>query len=232
MEEKKEEIKKEEAKFEKVEPSKAKKEKKQKEKKEKVKGKTTTEGKKSNKVPVIIISIVVIILIIIAIYFIFIQSTPTKTIEGILQALKNSDYEKVNEYINYDELMSSSGTVDVNEEAQKLLFDKLSWNITETKKEEDTALVTVEVTNKNFKTIINNTMQEVLKRAFTGEQTTDQDTQNYLMEELRKEDVEMTTTTQNINLVKQDGKWIITTTNEELINMILPGLTEAINALN
>ena len=75
-------------------------------------------------------------------------------------------------------------------------------------------------------------MQEVLKRAFTGEQTTDQDTQNYLMEELRKEDVEMTTTTQNINLVKQDGKWIITTTNEELINMILPGLTEAINALN
>ena len=228
MEEKKEEIKKEEAKFEKVEPSKAKKEKKPKEKKEKV----ATEGKKSNKVPAIIIAIVVLILIILAIYFIFIQSTPTKTVEGMLQALKNSDYEKVNKYINYDELMSSSGTVDVNEEAQKLLFDKLSWNITETKKEDDTAIVTIEVTNKNFKTIISNTMQEVLKRAFTGEQTTDQDTQNYLMEELRKEDAEMTTTTQNINLVKQDGKWIITTTNEELINMILPGLTEAINALN
>ena len=209
MEEKKEEIKKEEAKFEKVEPSKAKKEKKQKEKKEKVKGKVTTEGKKSNKVPAIIISIVVLILIIIAIYFIFIQSTPTKTIEGMLQALKNSDYEKVNEYINYDELMSSSGTVDVNEEAQKFNIGTLP-----------------------DLHIINNTMQEVLKRAFAGEQTTDQDTQNYLMEELKKEDVEMITTTQNINLVKQDGKWIITTTNEELINMILPGLTEAINALN
>lgn len=222
------EEKKEEAKFEKVEPSKAKKEKKPKEKKEKV----ATEGKKSNKVPAIIIAIVVLILIILAIYFIFIQSTPTKTVEGMLQALKNSDYEKVNEYINYDELMSSSGTVDVNEEAQKLLFDKLSWNIAETKKEDDAAIVTIEVTNKNFKTIINNTMQEIIKRAFSGQETSEQDTQNYLMEELRKEDAEMTTTTQNINLVKQDGKWIITTTNEELINMILPGLAEAINALD
>lgn len=232
MEEKKEEIKKEEVKFEKVEPSKAKKEmkkdKKEKAKKEKVK----TEGKKSNKILTIGISIVLLILVILAIYFIFIQTTPAKTVEGMMQALKNNNQDKVNQYINYEELMSSSITEDVNEEAQKLLFDKLSWNIKETKKEDDSAIVTIEITNKNFKTVINNTMQEVLKRAFTGQQASDQDIQNYLLEELKKEDIEMTTVTQNVNLIKQDGKWIISTTNEELINMILPGLAETINALN
>lgn len=35
-----------------------------------------------------------------------------------------------------------------------------------------------------------------------------------------------------LELSGQDGKWVITTTNEELINMILPGLSETINALS
>lgn len=234
MKEKKEEMKKEEPKFEKVETSKVKKEGKNEKKPKEKKVKIKTEGKKSKKAPAIIVAIIIVlILIALGIYMIFMQSTPTKTVEGMLQALKNSDYEKVNEYINYDELISSgtSEGENLNEEAQKLLFDKLSWNIKEVKKEADTSTVTVEITNKNFKTIINNYMQELLKRAFSGEQTSDQDIQNYLIEELKKEDVELTTKTQNINLVKQDGKWKISTENEELVNIILPGLTETINSL-
>ena len=75
-------------------------------------------------------------------------------------------------------------------------------------------------------------MQRVLRLAFSGQDVTDEQNQNYLIEELNSEDVEMTTTTQVINLVKQDGKWIITTTNDELVNSLLPGLKEAIDSLS
>ena len=75
-------------------------------------------------------------------------------------------------------------------------------------------------------------MQKVLKLAFSGQEITDEQNQNYLIEELNNENIEMTTTTQTINLVNQDGKWIIITTDEELVNSLLPGLKEAINSLS
>ena len=78
--------------------------------------------------------------------------------------------------------------------------------------------------------------QNVDKTIFKTNSTTVQDfckiPVTFLIEELNSEDVEMTTTTQVINLVKQDGKWIITTTNDELVNSLLPGLKEAIDSLS
>ena len=56
--------------------------------------------------------------------------------------------------------------------------------------------------------------------------------ENYLLDELRNEDVETTTTTQTINLTKQDGKWVINTTDTNLIDILLPGLNEAVNSLS
>ena len=224
--EKQNETKKDEKKFKQPE-QKTKKEKKQKEKKEK--------NPNKNNMPIIIGITVIVIIALLILAYIFLASTPKKSVEGMLQGLKDGDYEKVNEYVNYEELISASSTNDgeeLNAEAQKLLFDKLSWNITEENKEGDTATITVEITNKNFKTIINNYMQKVLKLAFSGQEITDEQNQNYLIEELNNENIEMTTTTQTINLVNQDGKWIITTTDEELVNSLLPGLKEAINSLS
>lgn len=201
----------------------------------KKKNKTVKDEKKKNNMAVIV-GVIVVVLIVLAIFAsIFLSSTPKKSVEGMLQGLKDGDYDKVNEYVNYQELLSASETEDgeeLNIEAQKLLFNKLSWNVTEESKNGDTASITVEISNKNFKTIINNYMQKVLKIAFSGEDVTDEQNQNYLIEELNNEEVEMTTTTQVINLVKQDGKWIITTSSDELVNSLLPGLKETINSLS
>ena len=156
-------------------------------------------------------------------------------VEGMFKALKNGDYDKVNEYINYNEVISSSNILDsesLDEETMNLLFEKLSWKITETTKEENTASVTVEVTNKNFRTIIANYMQNALRVAFSGQELSDAEMENYLLEELKNEDVETTTTTQTINLTKQDGKWVINTTDTNLIDVLLPGLSEAVNSLS
>lgn len=217
------ETKKEDKKFDKVD------------KKEKKTTKNENKTDKKSNTPMIIGIVVIVVLILVLLAYAFLASTPKRSVEGVLQGLKDGDYDKVNEYVNYEELISASSAEDgeeLNAEAQKLLFDKLSWDITEESKDGDTANVTVEITNKNFKTIINNYMQRVLRLAFSGQDVTDEQNQNYLIEELNSEDVEMTTTTQVINLVKQDGKWIITTTNDELVNSLLPGLKEAIDSLS
>lgn len=75
-------------------------------------------------------------------------------------------------------------------------------------------------------------MQNALRVAFSGQELSDAEMENYLLEELRNEDVETITTTQTINLTKQDGKWVINTIDTNLIDILLPGLNEAINSLS
>ena len=75
-------------------------------------------------------------------------------------------------------------------------------------------------------------MQNALRVAFSGQELSDAEMENYFLEELRNEDVETTTTTQIINLTKQDGKWVINTTDTNLIDILLPGLNEAVNSLS
>ncbi len=201
----------------------------------KVKGKVTVENKKSKKAPIITAIVIIAIIILAIVLYVVFANGPKGVVEGMFSALKNGDYDKVNEYINYNEVISSSDVLDsesLDQETMNLLFDKLSWKVTETTQEENTANVTVEVTNKNFKTIIANYMQNALRVAFSGQELSDAEMENYLLEELRNEDVETTTTTQTINLTKQDGRWVINTTDTNLIDILLPGLNEAVNSLS
>lgn len=118
-----------------------------------------------------------------------------------------------------------------NEEAQKLLFNKLEWKIQNEKEEGDTATVEVEITNKDFKTIINNYMQKAIKTAFSGQNVSEEEMTNYLIEELNKEDIQTVTSNQTITLEKREGKWEPTQDND-FVDILLPGFNEAINAFN
>ena len=201
----------------------------------KVKGKVTVENKKTKKAPIITAIVIIAIIILAIVLYVLFANGPKSIVEGMFTALKNGDYDKVNEYINYEEVISSSDILDsesLDKETMSLLFDKLSWKITETVKDGNIAYVTVDVTNKNFKTIIANYMQNALRVACSGQELSDAEMENYLLEELRNEDVETITTTQTINLTKQDGKWVINTIDTNLIDILLPGLNEAINSLS
>ena len=191
--------------------------------------------KTNKKSPIIAIIIVVILLALVGVVYVTLQNTPKSVVNGMFKALKDGNYEKVNEYINYQEVISSSDILDsesLDEETMNLLFNKLDWKIIETTQEGNNASVTVEVTNKNFKTIIGNYMQNALRVAFSGQELSDAEMENYLIEELKKEDMETATITQTINLTKQDGKWVINTTDTSLVEILLPGLNEAINSLS
>ena len=161
-------------------------------------------------------------------------TTPEKTVEGMLNSLKNADFESVNKYVNYEEIVNESEMLqnsEMDEETQSLLFDKLTWKILNISKEENTASVEVEITNKDFNQIITNYTQEALRIAFSGESFTQEEQNNKLKEQLKNEGIGTKTVTTTIQLVKKDGEWKVQA-DESLVNALLPGLQEAINSLN
>lgn len=201
-------------------------------KKENKKVGTKSKGKNG-----IILAIVLGIILVLAIAILAIAltaKTPENAVNGMMNSLKSGDFEKVNEFVNYNEIINDSEITDsdnLNEQAQELLFDKLSWKINKITKEGDTASVEIQVTNKNFKTIIANYMQKALKTAFSGGEFNESEMTNYLLEELRNEQVETTTETKTIKVQKQDNDWKVEV-DTELIDSLLPGLNETVNSLS
>ena len=188
-------------------------------------------GKAKNKTATIVAIIVIVVLAIaIAISVYFTLNSPKANLNYILTALKDADFSKIE---NYSQLLSSSGIIDgenINQDAQKLLFEKLEWNIKSVEQDGDTATVELEVTNKDFRKIISNYMQKALTSAFNGQDTSDETMSNYLMDALKDDSVGTTTVTQTIKMVKQNGKWGVADA-ESFIYALLPGLSDAINSI-
>ena len=121
---------------------------------------------------------------------------------------------------------------DGDTEMAKLLYEKLEWKILKETQEGETATVEVEITNKNFKTIMEKLMkktQQAVKSALTGN-ITEETITNWLLEELRNEEAEMTTTNANVTLKKENDEWKIEN-EEDFYYITLPGLQEAMNAI-
>ena len=178
--------------------------------------------------------VLLIVVLVIVTALLLLPATPEKTVEGMLNSLKNADFESVNKYVNYEEIVNESEMLqnsEMDEETQSLLFDKLSWKILNISKEENTASVEVEITNKDFDKIISNYTQEALRIAFSGESFTQEEQNNKLKDQLKNEEIGTKTVTTTIQLVKQDKEWKIQA-DESLVNALLPGLQEAINSLN
>lgn len=200
----------------------------------KEKNKPETKKEKGNKVGFAVGGIVVLIVLIIVSALLILPNTPEKTIDGMLNCLKNGDFEGVNKYVNYEEIAKDASTfedVKDDKELASLMFDKLSWKVNKVTKEKDKATVEVEITNKDFKKVITNYTQEALKIAFSGQTFSDEEQNNTLKEELKDESVGTKTVTATLNLNKENGKWKVQT-EDTLISALLPGLEEAINSLN
>ena len=179
---------------------------------------------------------VILLLIVLAIVtaLLLLPETPEKTVEGMLNSLKNADFESVNKYINYDEVVNQSEMLkdsEMDQETQSLLFNKLSWKIMNITKEADKASVEVEITNKDFEQIISNYTQEALKIAFSGESFTEEEQNNKLKEQLKNDQIQTKTVNTTIQLIKQEGNWKVQA-DENLVKALLPGLQDAINSLN
>lgn len=226
------EVKKEEPKFEKVSKKEADKINKT---KNKEKNKNTKTDQKKKWIPTAIVAIAVIAIIAVLTVMIVVSSDPKKSLDGLLTNLRSGNFEKAQEYLSGDETELTDTSLD--EEAQKLLFEKLSWNIKKVTQEKDKATIVVEIRNKDFQTVVNNYAKRALNAAKEAigsgntENISEQDFQQYFLEELKNEEIQTTTNEKTINAVKVDNKWKIVS-DDDLVSAILPGLEEAINTLS
>ena len=183
-----------------------------------------------------IISIVIAICLIALIAFVILtlQQTPEKLLNNILSNLKEGKLEKINQYISYEEILGTSDLLsskEFNEETKKSLFNKLEWKFLEVKTEKDKATINLEITNKDFKIIIEKYMQKALSAVFSGKNLENDEIKNYLVEEINNQEAQTITQTKTIEFIKKDNKWEITV-NNELIDALLPNLRETVDTLN
>lgn len=192
-------------------------------KKEEAKKETTKDEKKKSNIGVIV-GIIVIVLVLVAMlaYMFSKKDSPRQTVETMLSDLKSGNYSQ-------SMLAGMLQEEEIDQEAQKLLFDKLDWKILNVSEEGDKATVEIEITNKDFKTIIGNYMQRIIKVAFSEENPSEEEMTNYLIEELNNDEVQNVTSNQVIVLEKKDGKWEVTEEND-FVNIFLPGFNEAISS--
>ncbi len=224
----KKETKKDEPKFQKVDKKEAKKE----AKKEDKKG----TNKKTAWITTVVTVVVVLLVATLLTVMIVTSSAPKKSLEAFLTNLKAGDFEKAQEYLSGDLTLSTN---ELDQETQRLLFDKLNWEIGNvTENDDNTATIEVRITTKDFQTIVNNYMQkalEAVRGAITGsgsdESFSSADFESYFVEELQNEDIQTTTINTTINAVKEDKDWKIVS-DDALVNALLPGLQETVDSLS
>lgn len=183
------------------------------------------ETSKNNKIIIgVVISAIVVIAIITS--MLLMKKSPKKVVEQAFSELKAGSFEQ--------KMLSGlvQGEEGLNAEAQKLLFEKLEWKVLKETQEGEMATVEVEITNKDFKTIMEKLIQktqQAVKSALTGNISEDTIT-NWLLEELRNEEAEMTTTNAKVTLKKEENEWKIEN-EEDFYYVTLPGFQEAMNAI-
>lgn len=204
---------------------------------------------KNNKLAWIIVIIAVVIIAVIAIVAtILFGNNPEKTIDETFTALKKGNMDVLMEYTSTEGTDNSftneltegltNGTdstenTELEKEMLDSCFSQLEWKIAETKKDGDTAVVTVDITNKDFSNVMQEIFSEMMAQAFasafTGQEMTEEDTMQ-LMKEKIDEVTATTTNTEEINMVKEDGIWKFSN-SDELANMLLPGFASGLESM-
>ena len=191
-----------------------------------------------NKALKIVLCILILVVVVVAIVFGVIKLTaknPADSVTGLVECLKNGDFQGANTYVNGDNteaLGIDSDTEDL--EMVKLFFSNLDLNIVEVTKDKDQAIVKAEITNKDLNTIMQNYMQKALELAMSSINTsTDTDNmesqlQEYFKSQFESTEIENITTSVDIVLTKVDKEWKVVL-DETLRDALLPGLSELSN---
>lgn len=161
------------------------------------------------------------------------KETPETAVKNALDAIKAFDSEKAAKYMDYDALMKDveTGTQSENakeDEAVKLVFKNLTYDIKSSTVDGDTATVKTEITNADMSSVITEMVTQVFALATTVTNPDELGDKGAKIFEdlLNSADVKKTTKTVDIKLTKVDGNWRIDT-DEDMMNAILGGLIDA-----
>lgn len=194
--------------------------------------------KKSRSKIIIVLIIIVITIIGVSTYLYFTneeKKAPEIAINNTFQALKQDEEKQINEYLDYNKLLSSLDEMLVNEnarneEVEKKLFESIEWNIENIELDGETATAVVELTNKDFIEVVTEWMKKIVNERNLGTELTDEVSLQKLQETLEETD-STKTVIKKISLEKLEGKWKIAV-NDELTNLVFPGVDSVVSVLN
>ena len=152
-------------------------------------------------------------------------------INQAFSALKTTNINEVNKYTNYNKIISGLDESILNQEEvseiEKNLFNTMEWSIEKIKEEDNNTVAIIEVTNKDFKMIITEWLQEIVNRKTNGEDISNE-VGSKVLENIFKNNNYGTQTV--IKKVKID-KYSKIEVNDDLINLLYSGIESVSNAL-
>lgn len=195
-----------------------------------------TKKSKSKLIIVLVILAIITIGVGTYVYYINIQKkAPEIAINNTMQALKNYDIEKINSYLEYNQLLSSLDEMLINENidtktVEKKLFESLEWNVENIEIDGEKATAVVEVNNKDFIEVVTDWMKKIVNERNKGTEVTDGVSLKKLEETLEETET-MENVIKKISLEKIENTWKIKI-DGEFTNLVFPGLDSVINVLN
>ena len=152
-------------------------------------------------------------------------------INQAFSALKTTNINEVNKYTNYNKIISGLDESILNQEEvseiEKNLFNTMEWSIEKIKEEDNNIVAIIEVTNKDFKMIIKEWLQEIVNRKTNGEDISNEVGLKVLENILKNNNYGTQTVIKKVKIDK-DSKIEV---NDDLINLLYSGIESVSNAL-
>lgn len=152
-------------------------------------------------------------------------------INQAFSALKTTNINEVNKYTNYNKIICGLDESILNQEEvseiEKNLFNTMEWSIEKIKKEDNNTVAIIEVTNKDFKMIITEWLQEIVNRKTNGEDISNEVGLKVLENILKNNNYGTQTVIKKVKIDK-DSKIEV---NDDLINLLYSGIESVSNAL-
>ena len=152
-------------------------------------------------------------------------------INQAFSALKTTNINEVNKYTNYNKIISGLDESILNQEEvseiEKNLFNTMEWSIEKIKEEDNNTVAIIEVTNKDFKMIITEWLQEIVNRKTNGEDISNEVGLKVLENILKNNNYGTQTVIRKVKIDK-DSKIEV---NDDLINLLYSGIESVSNTL-
>ena len=164
-------------------------------------------------------------------------TSDTNTLNDMFVSLKDGNIDEINQYIDYEILITSFDPMIVESESDisiditKRMFKDINWTVEDVDIKGNTAIAIVELTNINFKTIVTIWMKEIVNISSTGVVITNDLALGKLYEILNQENLEFKTIIKKVKLSKENNKWEVEL-NEDFRDLVYPGIDSVITVLN
>lgn len=202
---------------------------------------------------IIILAIIVVAAIICGGYFLTIklqEKSALKAVDSMFTALKTGNEEEIKQYINIEEVENEGNNEKENneeeesaesfiddEEMAKAMMQHLNYEVISTDTKINNCTVKLNVSNKDFKTTIENYITQAfslaISSAFGG--MTDEEMnakmEEYFVGQFNSEDLQTMTNEVTLNMKKENGKWDMDYDKDQLLNAIMPGYSEVMKSL-